>query len=217
MWCVAKLTPEYVARMHEILELYAKRYNPKRPMICFDEKSKQLLAAKRLSLPMGPGQVLREDYEYMRRGTRNIFMFVEPKAGFRHVRVTTHRKGPPFAKCMQVLVDVLYPEARVIDVVLDNLNTHFPKSVIERFGPQGAAQILSRIEFHYTPKHASWLNMAEIEIGIMDRQCLDRRIPDAETLVRELAAWEKARNADRKKIIWTFTKQDADEKLGRHY
>lgn len=217
MWCVPRLTMPYIERMEDILDLYAKPYNPQRPMVCFDEKSKQLLAPKRPSLLMRPGRVERFDYEYVRCGTGNLFLFVEPKAGLRYVRVTRHRKQPDVAQCLQWLVDEWYPGIAMIDVVLDNLNTHFPKSLIEWLGAREAARILSRLVFHYTPTHASWLNRAEIEIGIMDQQCLDRRIADQPTLVNELAAWEKERNAARKKIIWTFTKQDALEKFGHYY
>lgn len=203
--------------MYHILELYAKPYDPKRPMICMDEKSKQLLAHTRPALPMKPGKVRKEDYEYERKGTRNIFLAVEPKAGKRCAKVTKRRQKPDFAKFTTELSETTYRDADHLDIVADNLNTHFEKSFVETFGPEHAKEILSRITFHYTPKHASWLNMAEIEIGILDRQCLGKRMESEPMLKREVRAWQKRRNRAKEKIEWTFTKQVADKKLGKHY
>jgi len=203
--------------MEGILDLYERPYDPKRPMICFDEKSKQLLEDGRSGMAMVPGRSARQDYEYKRCGTVNIFMMAEPKKGHRRTKVTERRKKPDFARCMKELVDEHYPEAEQVDIVLDNLNTHFAKSLIETYGPEDAGRILSKIQFHYTPKHASWLNMAEIEIGIMDTQCLDRRIADKQVLEKELAAWQQERNQDQKGITWLFTKEKARKKFARFY
>lgn len=214
MWCVGKLNEEYRERMYALLELYHKPYNVKEPVVCFDEKSKQLLGGSR---PEIGGKVKKIDYEYVRYGTRNIFLSVEPLAGKRHVEVTGTRKRTDFAEYIKNLVERDYPEADKVHIVLDNLNTHFPKSFYETYTKEEAERILSRIEFHYTPKHASWLNMAEIEIGIMDRQCLNRRIPEEKLLKSELLAWQKNRNLSKAKILWNFSRQDADLKLGSHY
>ena len=217
MWCIAEITPEYLERMENILTLYEKPYDPGRPMVCLDEKSKQLLRNKRKGRGAKPGKRRREDYEYKRNGTRNIFMMVEPKVGWRRAKVTRKRKKPDFAECIRELADEKYAKAQKIDVVLDNLNTHFPKSLLESFGKKEAERLLNRIIFHYTPKHASWLNMAEIEIGVMDRQCLNRRIPEESRLIRELAAWEKGRNRAKKTIRWLFTVEKARKKFARFY
>jgi hypothetical protein len=214
MWCIGNLDEEFRTRMYALLDLYALPYDPDQPLIGLDEKSKQLLADTRGSLR---GKVRKADYEYKRKGTENIFLAVEPQAGKRTTRVTDRRTRKDFAKFVRFLTDKVYPSASIIHVVLDNLNTHFAKSFYEAFPEKEAKRVLSRIRFHYTPKHGSWLNMAEIEIGIMNRQCLDRRIPTKKMLARELAAWEKERNRRRNKIVWKFTKQDADRKLGKHY
>jgi len=203
--------------MEEILLVYAQPYDAQRPMVCFDEKSYQMLGDKRCPQPMAPGRLRCEDYEYKREGTRNIFMFSEPKAGQRHVLVTRRRTKQDFAYAMRYLVDDLYPDADCIDVVLDNLNTHHYYSLVEFFGKQEADRIINRICFHYTPPHGSWLNMAEIEIGVMVEQCLKRRIPDEWTLCQELFAWEEARNHDRLTIQWTFTVDKAREVFAKHY
>lgn len=200
--------------MYNILELYSRPYNPVEPVVGTDEKSKQLLENIRKILF---GKVRKTDYEYKRCGTRNIFLAVEPLAGRRFVQVTTHRKKGDFAHYIRMLVDIIYKDAKKIHLVLDNLNTHFKKSFIETFGEAEAARILEKIEFHYTPKHASWLNVAEIEIGIMDKQCLSRRIPTEEKMIKELEIWQKKRNEAKSKIIWKFSKQEADEKLSKHY
>ncbi len=214
MWCVGVLNEEYRARMYDLLKLYALPLDKAQPVVCVDEKSKQLLGDKRPSLP---GKVKKIDYEYERFGTQNIFMGVEPLAGKRVTSVTDTRKKEDFAIFVKELVDVHYPDALCIHIVVDNLNTHFRGSFVKTFGEEEADRILARVQFHYTPKHASWLNMAEIEIGIMDRQCLNRRIPTKQMLIDEILAWEQARNAQKKTIQWTLTPQKADEKLGKHY
>lgn len=203
--------------MEDVLDLYAEPYDPKRPLVCFDEKSIQLIAETRKPLPMEPGQPERFDYEYRRNGTRNLFVFFQPLAGWRHVKVTEHRTKIDFAHCMKDLIDVYFPEAELIRVVQDNLNTHRPAALYEAFKPAEAKRILDRLDFHYTPKHGSWLNMVEIEIAILKKQCLDRRIPDEGTLRREIAAWEAPRNERRATVDWRFTTADARVKLKRLY
>lgn len=189
--------------------MYRRPYDPSRPVVCFDEKSLQLLAdpVGRPAQPVRPGQPRRQDYEYVRHGTRNIFVWVEPKAGIRHTLVTLQRTKLEFAKAMRYLVDVLYPAPGVerIDLVLDNLNTHTTDTLIEIFGKPEADRILSRLAFHYTPLHASWTNIAEIEFSAMTTQCLDRRIPDEWSLASELVAWEQRRNQRAEPIRWSFT------------
>ena len=186
--------------MYALLELYARPKSKAEPVICIDEKSLQLIAHSRSPLPMAANSPAKNDYEYVRNGTTNLFVAVEPKGGQRIVSVTGS-----------------YAKARRIRLVLDNLNTHFRKCFDDVLGSCAAAKLLRRVEFHYTPKHASWLNMAEIEIGILSRQCLDRRIANRELLESEVAAWQQARNEERRTIEWKFTRQDADQKLGRHY
>ena len=217
MWCIGKLTPEYRRRMYDLLELYQRPYNSDEPVVCVDEKSKQLLAQTRASLKLKPGASQKEDYEYERRGTRNLFIAVEPLAGWRQVMVTKHRKKPDFANFIRQLLQGRYRYAKKIHLVLDNLNTHFAKCFIDVLGEKRATKLLNRIQFHYTPVHASWLNMAEIEIGILDKQCLNRRIPTEAKLASEVKAWKKRRNRQRKTIDWTFTREQADKKLGKHY
>ncbi len=203
--------------MEHILELYQKPYDSRRPLVCFDEKSMQLLAHITDPLALKLGQAARQDYEYKRNGTRNLFLFVEPKAGTRHVLVTNRRTKRDFAFVMRYLVDVIHPEAECIDIVMDNLNTHHYHSLVEFFGKQEADRIWSRLEIHYTPAHASWLNMAEIELSILSKQCLSRRIPNEWTLITELVAWEATRNAKRAKIRWNFTVDDARNVFKEHY
>lgn len=197
--------------MFDGLDLYEQPYDQRHPQVCFGEKSKELHAEKRKPIPMKPGQPTRQDYEYKRNGTRNLFVFVEPQAGFRHVLITRRRTKLEFAYVMRYLVDVLYPEAEWIDVVLDRLNTHNEETLIEIFGKAEAERILSRIHFHHTPPHASWLNMAEIEIGVLETQCLDRRISDEFSLGKEVVAWETRRNDQKAIIEWTFTKEKAQK------
>ena len=203
--------------MEEVLDFYGEPYDPKRPKVCFDETSKQLIGEQRKSLPARPGQVERYDYEYQRNGTRNLFLFLEPQRGWRHVVVTEQRTMVDFAHQMRWLVDEAYPEAEVVRVVLDNLNTHRPASLYQTFVPAEARRIVRRLEFHYTPKHGSWLNMAEIEFSVLSRQCLDRRIPDEKTLKQELAALEDQRNRAGATVNWQFTSENARIKLKRIY
>lgn len=203
--------------MEAILELYQQPYNPKRPLVCFDEKSVQLLAHIVQMRLTEPGQPARQDYEYKREGTRNLFLFVEPKAGRREVLVTNQRTKQDFAFAMRYLVDVMYPEVECIDVVLDNLNIHHYHSLVEFFGKQDADRIMNRLCFHYTPEHASWLNMAEIELSVLSKQCLARRIPSSWTLMTEILAWEQARNDKQAKIRWNFTVDDARQVFKEHY
>ena len=203
--------------MEDVLDLYEEPYNPRRPKVNFDETSKQLIGETREPLPAAPGEPARYDYEYVRNGTRNLFMLTEPQAGWRHIAVTERRTMLDFAHQMQWLVDVRYPEAEVIRVILDNLNTHKPASLYEAFTPAEARRLLKKLEVHYTPKHGRWLNMAEIELSILSRQCLDRRIPDDATLWREITAYEDTRNTAKTTIAWRFTTTTAREKLHRLY
>ena len=204
--------------MEHILELYQKPYDSKPRTVCFDEKSFQLLAQITDQLALQPRRASRQDYEYKRNGTRNLFMFVEPKAGSRHVLVTNRRTKQDFAFAMRYLVDVIYPDVEcIIDVVLDNLNTHNYHSLVEAFGKQEADRIMARLEFHHTPKHASWLNMAEIELSILSKQCLSRRIPSEWILMTEIIAWEEARNEKKAKIRWNFTVDDARKVFKEYY
>lgn len=203
--------------MEDILDLNAEPYDPERPKVNFDETNKQLIKETRTPLPPQAGQVAKYDFEYARNGTANLFMFVEPQAGWRHVAVTAQRTKLNFAAQMRWLVDERYPHAKLIRLTLDNLNTHQPSALYEAFPPAEARRILKKLEFHYTPKHASWLNMAEIELSVLQGQCLDRRMPDQETLVKEVAAWEKKRNAQQATIDWRFSVDDAREKMKRLY
>ena len=203
--------------MEAILALYRQPYDPKQPLVCFDEKSIQLLAHIRQAISMKPGQAARQDYEYKRNGTRNLFLFVEPKAGKRCVLVTKQRKKEQFAHAMRYLVDVLYPDAERIHVVMDNLNTHHYHSLVEFFGKMEADRIWNRICIHFTPAHGSWLNMAEIELSIMSRQCLQRRLPDEWTLQMQLLAWEQYSNEAERKIHWSFTVDDARRVFKEYY
>lgn len=203
--------------MEDVLDLYAEPYDPKRPVVCFDETSTQLLAEARPPLPMKPGRVRRQDYEYRREGTRNLFLACEPLAGWRHVSITQRRTRQDFAHQMRWLVDEAYPEVQVVRVVLDNLNTHRPASLYQAFPAAEARRIVKRLEFHHTPKHGSWLNMAEIEFSVLARRCLKRRVPDEGTLCREIKALERERNAAKATINWRFSTQDARDKLNRLY
>ena len=217
MWCIPKIDGEYVARMEDVLDLYAEPADPARPVVCFDETPRQLIGEARVPSAPGPGRCARWDYEYRRNGTANVFMVLDVHRPWRHTEVTDHRANADFAQFMRELVDVHYPEAERIRVVLDNLSTHSAGAFYETFPPEEARRILRRLEFHYTPKHASWLNMVEIEIGVLVEQCLDRRIPDKKTLVREVAAWERRRNKEKARIKWLFTVERARTKLGRAY
>lgn len=217
MWCIPKVDAEFVARMEDVLELYAEVPDPRRPVVCFDETPRQLIGEERVPIPAQPGKPARVDYEYVRNGTANVFMFLDARRPWRHAKVTDRRASRDFAECMRELVDVHYPKAELIRIVLDNLSTHTPAALYETFDPAEARRILRRIEFHYTPKHASWLNMVEIEIGVMVTQCLDRRIEDKATLVSEIVHWERRRNAERARIKWFFTIDRARQKLKRSY
>jgi hypothetical protein len=203
--------------MEDVLNLYAQPYDPQRPVVGFDEARKELHGQTRPPVPAAPGRPAREDYEYSREGTANLFLFVEPLAGRRWVSVTGHRAGADFAQQMKQLCDERYPGAAVIRVVLDNLNTHGPGSLFAAFAPEQAWRLVRRLEFHYTPKHASWLNMAELELSVLARQCLDRRLGEMATLVAEVAAWEQRRNAAGVKINWCFRAADARVKLKHLY
>jgi hypothetical protein len=217
MWCIGKLTAEFRERMYEIIEVYQRPYDAAEPVVCLDEKSKQLLEQTRRPIAGQPGAVAKEDYEYKRAGTRNLFVAVEPKGGQRQVSVTARRTKVDFVSFVGHLVQGVYAKAQKIHLVLDNLNTHFRASFVEVLGELQATALLARVQFHYTPKHASWLNMAEIEIGILERQCIGRRIGTEATLRSEVAAWQQRRNQAQEKILWTFTRQKADEKLSPHY
>jgi DDE superfamily endonuclease len=207
----------FVAAMEDVLDLYAEPYDPRRPKVNSDETSKQLIKETRRPLKAEVGEPKRYDYEYSRRGVRNLFMFVEPRVGWRHVEVTTQRTKLDFAHQMKWPVDVAYPEAEVVRIVLDNLNTHGAASLYEAFAPEEARRVVKKPEFHPTPKHGSWLNMAEIELSVLQRQCLDRRIPDEATLKQEIEAWEERRNTAQATIDWRFSITDARDKLKRLY
>lgn len=217
MWCIPHVNAEYVARMEDVLDLYAEAPDPRRPVVGFDETPRQLIGEARVPIRAEPGKPRRVDYEYVRNGTANVFMFVDVNRPWRHAKVTDHRTCVDFAECMRDLVDKHYPAAERIRVVLDNLSAHSAAALYHAFDPAEARRILSRLEFHFTPKHASWLNMVEIEIGVMVTQCLDRRIPDKATLIKEIAAWERRRNAEEARSKWMFTVDRAREKLGRLY
>jgi transposase len=217
MWCIPAVNGEYVARMEDVLETYAEAPDPLRPVVCFDETPRQLIGEARVPIPAKPGKPARVDYEYVRNGTANVFMFVDVNRPWRHAKVTDRRTCIDFAECMRDLVDEHYPNAEKIRVVLDNLSTHSAAALYQAFEPPEARRVLSRLEFHFTPKHASWLNMVEIEIGVMVRQCLDRRIGDKDTLLSEIAAWERRRNTEKARIKWMFTVDRARQKLGHVY
>jgi len=217
MWCIAEITPEYRKRMYAVLDLYSERYDPLFPVVCFDEKSKQLLEEARKPIPLKPGGILKVDYEYKRKGTCNIFTAVEPKAGRHYIKVTDYRKREDFAEFMKWLIEKKYRNAKKVRIVLDNLNTHFEKSFYETLSEPNAKKLLKKMLFVYTPKHASWLNMAEIEINIMDRECLDRNIGTKKELARELKIWCAQNNKEKRKINWSFTKEKADKKLSKNY
>jgi transposase len=212
-----KANAGFVAAMEDVLEVYARPYDPKRPQVCFDEGGKQLIGEVRPPLPLRPGQPQRQDYEYERNGTANLFLVFEPLAGTRRVEVTERRTNQDFARIIRRLVDEWYPEAEKIVLVLDNLSTHTPAALYEAFAPAEARRLVEKLEWHYTPKHGSWLNVAEMELSVLARQCLDRRIADREALRREVAAWEEKRNAAVVKVDWQFTTADARVKLKRLY
>jgi len=214
---MATVGADFVWRMEQVLDLYAEAPDPRRPLVNFDEKPYQLLSHARPPLPVEPGQPERIDYEYKREGTCNLFLFLDRHRGWRHLDVTAQRTAVDFAHQMRWLVDEAYPQAEVIRVVLDNLNTHTPASLYQAFPPEEARRIAKRLEFHYTPKHASWLNMAEIEFSVLERQCLDRRLTSRDEVAQEVGAWEVDRNAAGATILWRFTTTDARTKLHRFY
>lgn len=203
--------------MEDVLDVYTRPYDPRRPQVCLDETSRQLLGEVTPPLPAAPGRPAREDYEYARGGVCNLFLVTEPLRGWRHVTVSDRRTRRDFADVIKELVDVHYPEAERIVLVLDNLNTHTPASLYDAFPPAEAKRLADKLELHYTPRHGSWLNMAEIELSVLARQCLDRRLPNQPTLTAEVAAWEDARNAATRPIAWRFTTADARIKLKHLY
>jgi len=217
MWCVPKIDGEYVARMENVLDLYAEPPDPKYPVVCLDESPVQLIGEVREPIAAAPGQIERVDYEYRRCGTVNLFVAVDAHRPWRKVSVTQQRTAQDYAERLRELVDVDYPGATCIRVVQDNLSTHTPGALYEAFPAPEAHRILERLEFHYTPKHASWLNMVEIEIGVLKGQCLDRRIDDRVELEREIAAWQRRRNAAGARVKWMFTTEKARAKMGRAY
>jgi transposase len=216
-WCIPQVDADYVARMEDVLDLYAEEPNPKRPVVCFDESPTQLIGEMRQPIPAAPGQLERFDCEYKRNGTANLFIFLDVHRPWRKVKVTERRSAEDYAHCMREVVDVHCPDAERIRVVQDNLSTHSAGALYQAFPPAEARRILRRLEFHYTPKHASWLNMVEIEIGVLRGQCLDRRIDSKEQLEAEIAAWERQRNASGARIKWMFTTDKARAKMGRAY
>jgi len=214
MWCIPKLTQEFIERMEDVLDLYAKSYDPREPVICIDEKSKELREDTRVCKKPHGKKLRRRDYEYKRNGTANIFVTVEPKGGYRTVRVTKRRARPDFARELRRIISLpRYCGVRTLHIVLDNLNTHNETSLVETFGSKEAVRLLQNVKFHYTPKHASWLDMAEIEIGVMSAQAIKGRIASTEKLVTTLRAWQKRRNQKHATIDWMFTKRIAREKF----
>ena len=217
MWCIPQVDGEFFARMEDVLDLYAEPPDPKRPVVCFDESPTQLIGEVRQPIPAKPGQLERYDCEYRRNGTANLFVFLDVHRPWRKVKVTDSRAAVDFAACMRDLADVHFPEANRIRVVLDNLSTHAAGALYRAFPAEEARRVLRRLEFHYVPKHASWLNMVEIEIGVLRSQCLDRRIATKKQLASEIAAWERQRNAEGARIKWMFTTGKARTKMGRAY
>lgn len=217
MWCIGQITQEYRDRMYALIDLYEQDYDKSFPVVCIDEKSKQYLEETRNPIEMKPGTLYKYDYEYRRKGTGNLFVAVEPKAGKRVIKITNTRTKLDYAHFIKELLEKHYRRAKTIRLVADNLNTHFATSFYETFSKSQANKLLRRIEFYYTPRHASWLNMAELEINIMDRQCTGGRIASKEQLKQEVEAWVRRRNKQKKKLRWTFSRNDADEKLYKHY
>lgn len=216
-WCIGKPSAQYVAKMEDVLDVYQRPYDARRPVVCLDETSKELRETPRGRLALEPGQPERQDYEYARNGVCNVFLAVEPLQGRRRVRVTDRRTAQDLAEQLRVLVEEDYSDADVIVLITDNLNTHTPACLYERFEPAQARRIATKLEWHYTPEHGSWLNIAECELSVLARQCLDRRIPDKATLEQEAAAWEAQRNAARVTVDWQFTTVAARIKLKRLY
>jgi transposase len=217
MWCIAHIDGEYIARMEDLLDLYAEPHDPKRPVVCFDESPIQLIGEVRVPIVPKPGKRYRYDSEYKRNGTANLFVMVDANRSWRKVKVTDRRANQDFALCMRELADIEYPGADKIRVVMDNLSTHTASAIYQTFPPAQARRILRRLEFHYTPRHASWLNMAEIEIGVMRKQCLDRRIETRALLETEIAAWERRRTKSGASIRWMFSTDQARIKMAKSY
>jgi transposase len=217
MWCIPKVDAEYVACMEDVLDLYNEKADPKRPVVCFDESPTQLIGEVREPIPAKPAQLERFDCEYRRNGTANLFVFLDAHNSWRKVKVTDRRAAEDFAVCMRELSDVHFPDAEKIRVVLDNLSTHSPSALYQTFPAAEARRILRRLEFHHTPRHASWLNMVEIEIGVLRNQCLDRRIDNRKLLETEIAIWETQRNKSGARIKWMFTAEKARTKMTRAY
>jgi transposase len=217
-WCIPpKANAEFVCNMEDVLDVYKRPYDPNRPTVCFDERPKQLIAEMRKPIPAVPGRLARHDYEYKRNGVANLFMLFEPLVGKRHVKVTNRRTKKDWAECVRQLVDEIYPQADSIVLVLDNLNTHKKASLYEAFEPTEAKRIADKLEIHYTPKHGSWLNMAEIEISVLARRCLAERMDNTKRLEKEVMVWSEKRNAKEAKIDWRFTTDDARIKLKKLY
>jgi hypothetical protein len=217
-WCIPpKQNAEFVACMEDVLDVYHRAYDANRPLVCLDETSKQLVSETRPSIPCKPEQVKRVDPEYCRNGTASVFMMTLPLEGKRHVRVREHRKREDFAEVVRELCDVLYPRAEKIVLVMDQLNTHNVASLYEAFKPQEAHRLAAKLEIHHTPKHGSWLNMAEIELSVLSRQCLKGYFENREQLSEKIMAWERSRNETRSDIDWRFTTDDARIKLKRPY
>jgi DDE superfamily endonuclease len=212
-----KASAAFVAPMEDVLEVYTRPHDPARPLVCLDETSKQLVAETRRPQPMRPGQPARHDYEYKRNGVASMFMLFAPLEGWRHVEVTERRTAIDYAKILRDLADIHFPNADKIVLVQDNLNTHVPSSLYEAFEPAEARRIIERFEWHYTPKHGSWLNLAESELAVLSGQCLNRRIPDAAMLAGEVTAWHKRRNTHNARANWHFTSADARVKLKSLY
>jgi transposase len=217
MWCIPQIDAEYVARMEDVLDLYAEAPDPNRPVVCFDESPTQLIGEVRQPIPAEPGQIERYDCEYKRNGTANLFIFLDAHQPWRKVKVTDSRTAVDFAACMRDLTDLHFPQAERIRVVMDNLSTHSAGALYQAFPACEARRVLQRLEFHYVPKHASWLNMVEIEIGVLRGQCLDRRIDSRDRLEAEITAWEQQRNASGASIKWMFTTEKARTKMGHAY
>jgi hypothetical protein len=218
MWCIPpKQSAEFVYHMEDVLEVYHRPYDPKRPVLCIDETSKQLVGEARTPLPLGPGMVERYDYEYMRHGVANLFLACEPLAGWRHIAVTEHRGRVDWAGFIRSLLDGRYRDAERVALVMDQLNTHALASLYEAFPPEEAKRLTERIELHHTPKHGSWLNIAEIELSVLGRQCLARRIAQQDTLQRKIEQWEQQRNTIATKVDWQFTTEQARIKLRSLY
>jgi hypothetical protein len=217
MWCIPQASAEYVACMEDVLDLYEQPYDPLRPQVCYDEWRRALISETRASIPAEPGRRKRIDYEYRRNGVAYLHMLFEPLASKRHIRVTPQHTMQDFAHCMKWLVDEVYPWAEIIRVVLDNLATHKPAALYETFPPEEARRILRKLELHFTPKHGSWLNMAEIELSVLNRQCLNRYISNTAVLSQETLAWETDRNQCGATVDWRFTTVDARIKLKKLY